>query len=469
MTESATAIRARRLERLRGGGAAGAGWAEGAVPSAGVGVGGAPGRGTAAGSGTVGDGASVGTAVVGVERLTVGDAVPVPVLPAGAGREGAARLARALGGHLAELDGGSVVVVERRVPLPVDLARLRELPEPVDPSRPIVFLDTETTGLGTAAGTVPFLVALARWQGDDLVVRQLLLPDHPDEPAMLTLLERHLPPDTLLVTYNGRTFDWPLIVSRYRLHGRQPPRLGAHLDLLTVARALWRHRLVDARLATVESAIAGVRRHGDLPGALVPERYFRWLRDACPEVFPEILVHNDQDVVSLALLLRVLAHDVLPARHGGDAATQVPAWDLLHLGRMYLRHGVPAEALACFETALERLRYPWQERELQATLGMERARCLARLGQRAEARSAWEAVALEGGRHAPRAWIQVAKALEHAERDPHAAQRAARRAETIAARLRYLGEPQPQIERDLGRRLARLARRIGGAGRERAA
>ncbi|MBX3029365.1 MAG: ribonuclease H-like domain-containing protein [Chloroflexi bacterium] len=442
MTESAIAIRARRLERLRdtGGGSSG---------------------------GAAGDGPSAGPTSGLVERLTVGDADPVPVLPSGGGRDGAIRLARTLGGHLSELEGGTVVVVERRVPLPVDLAPLRELPEPVDPSRPIIFLDTETTGLGTAAGTVPFLVALARWQGDDLVVRQLLLPDHPDEPAMLTLLERHLPPDSVLVTYNGRTFDWPLIVSRYRLHGRPPPRLGAHLDLLSVARALWRHRLPDARLATVEAAIAGVRRYGDLPGALIPERYFRWLRDGTPEVFPDILVHNDQDVVSLALLLRVLAHEVLPGRRPGVG--RVATRDLLHLGRMYARRGATAEALDCYDAALERLSLPWQERELQATLGMERARALARLGQRAEARSAWEAVALEGGHHAPRAWIQVAKSLEHADRDPQAAQRAARRAATIAARLRFLGEPQPTVERDLSRRLARLARRLGEAGRDRAA
>jgi hypothetical protein len=369
----------------------------------------------------------------------------------------AASLARGVGGTVLVSPSGEVVVVERSTSLPVDLGSLRDLPFPLDPGRPIVCLDTETTGLGTAAGTLPFLVALGRWQGDSMVIRQLLLPDHPDEPAFLDLLERHLPPDAILVTYNGRSFDWPLIANRYRLHGRRPPQVADHLDLLPVARQLWRHRLPDARLASVEAGIASVRRHGDLPGALIPEMYFDWLRRRVPDVFPPILEHNHQDVLSLALLLRILAHEVLPSRLP-TTRQPVPPRDLMGLGRLYARHGRHADALQCYETAMGRLVLPWQQRELQAHLGRERARTLGRLGRREEARSAWEAVALEGGPAAPHAWIQVAKWLEHGARDIPAATRAARRAETLAARLRFVGQPQPGVERDLGRRLARLTR-----------
>ena len=369
----------------------------------------------------------------------------------------AAVLARGVGGTVLAAANGSVVVVERRSSLPVDLGPLRDLPVPLDPSRPIVCLDTETTGLGTAAGTLPFLVALGRWQGESMVIRQLLLPDHPDEPAFLDVLERHLPPDAVLVTYNGRSFDWPLIANRYRLHGRRPPPVADHLDLLPMARQLWRHRLPDARLATVEAGIARVRRHGDLPGALIPEMYFDWLRRRDPDVFPGVLEHNHQDVLSLALLLRILAEEVLPARRPAGGAA-VPPRDLMGLGRLYGRRGRHAEALECYETAMGRLVLPWQQRELQTHLGRERARTLGRLGRREEARSAWEAVALEGGPAAPHAWIQVAKWLEHGARDIAGATRAARRAETLAARMRFVGQPQPGVERDLVRRLARLTR-----------
>ncbi len=105
---------------------------------------------------------------------------------------------------------------------------------PVDPAPPLVCLDTETTGLGTAAGTVPFLVGVGAWEGDRFRVRQLLMPDHPSERALLDLLRDLLPAGATLVTYNGRTFDWPLLVTRYRMHGQAAPRYGQHLDLLIV-------------------------------------------------------------------------------------------------------------------------------------------------------------------------------------------------------------------------------------------
>jgi len=367
-------------------------------------------------------------------------------------------LARVLGGHVVRCGSAAIAIVESRTRLPADLGRLLDLPDPLRPDQPIVCLDTETTGLGTAAGTLPFLVALGRWQADEFVVRQLLLPDQPDEPAMLDVLERHIPPDAQLVSYNGRAFDWPLIVSRYRLHGRPAPDHAAHLDLLGLARQLWRHRLPDARLASVEAGIGGVRRHGDLPGALIPERYFEWLRGGDAGLFTDVLEHNRQDVVSLALLLRILSQDVLPERDGRAAMGAVQPQDLAGLGRQYARRGRPDDALACFDRALERLPSTWRDRDLQNTINADRARALGRLGRRLEAVSAWEAVALEGGPMAPVAWIAVAKSLEHVARDPVAALGAARRADALAFRSRFLGQPQPQVERDLARRLPRLIR-----------
>lgn len=367
-------------------------------------------------------------------------------------------LARVLGGHVVHVTSGAITIVETRTPLPAGLAALRDLPDPIDPDRPIICLDTETTGLGTAAGTVPFLVALGRWQADEFVVRQLLLPDHPDERALLDILERHIPADATLVSYNGRAFDWPLLTSRYRLHGRAAPTHAAHLDLLGLARQVWRHRLPDARLASVEAGVCGVRRQGDLAGALIPERYFAWLRTGRADLFRDVLDHNRQDVVSLALLLRVLAHDVLPQRHGGHAVDGVEPQDMFGLGRLYARRRQPADALLCFDRVLERMTVPWRDRDLQSAVATERARTLGRLGRRLEAASAWEAVALDGGPLAPGAWVALAKSLEHVTRDPVAALAAARRADTLAFRLRFLGQPQPMVERDLVRRLPRLMR-----------
>jgi hypothetical protein len=216
-------------------------------------------------------------------------------------------LARALDGRVETTAAGAVVWLEDEIDLPFDLGPLAALPYSVDPLRPLVCLDTETTGLGTAAGNLVFLVGLGIWDGTRLMIRQLFLPEQSDEPGFLDALAAALPSDAWLVTYNGRTFDWPLLETRYRLHGHPPPPHAGHFDLLPVARQLWRHRLPDARLATVEAALADVRRQSDLPGQFIPDRYFDYLRSGRGALLRDVASHNRQDVVSLALLLVELA------------------------------------------------------------------------------------------------------------------------------------------------------------------
>ena len=98
--------------------------------------------------------------------------------------------------------------------------------------RVYVAVDLETTGLGSGTGTLPFLVGVGTWEANEFVTRQLLLPEQSDEAGYLDALESLIPPDAVLVSYNGRTFDWPLLVTRYRLHGRKPPTFSDHLDLV---------------------------------------------------------------------------------------------------------------------------------------------------------------------------------------------------------------------------------------------
>ena len=237
----------------------------------------------------------------------------------------AERLAADVGGTVLETTERPIVVVESRESIARELAGLAALPEPVDHARPFVLFDTETTGLGTGTGTVPFLVGVGRWEHGDFVTRQLLLPEQSDEAGYLDALETLIPPDAVLVSYNGRTFDWPLLVTRYRLHGRKPPAYGAHLDLLPLARSFWKHRLPDARLASVEAGICGVRRDHDLAGGLVPGRYLDYLRHGRGTLLRDVLEHNRQDVVSMALLLRVLALDLAPVATNGTLAGGGPS------------------------------------------------------------------------------------------------------------------------------------------------
>ncbi len=371
-------------------------------------------------------------------------------------------LAADVGGRVEETSDRPIVVVESRQPIARDLDGLAWLPVPVDPARPFVLFDTETTGLGSGTGTVPFLVGVGTWSGDEFVTRQLLLPEQSDEAGYLDALEALIPEDACLVSYNGRAFDWPLLVTRYRLHGRRPPAFGEHLDLLPLARALWKHRLPDARLASVESAVCGVRREHDLPGGLVPSRYLDYLRSGHGGLLREVLEHNRQDVVSMALLLRVLALDLAPVARAGRPSGAVHPGDLGGLGRAYLRKRRHEEALACFDSALERLLEPWETQRYES-IAMDRARTLTRMGQRREAEGAWHAIALEGGRHAAWAWLHVAKHREHDARDFRAALQATERARALAERSRLYGQRDRHVERDLARRVPRLRRRLAAA------
>jgi hypothetical protein len=352
-----------------------------------------------------------------------------------------------------------VVVVESSRPLEPDLAGLSELPEPVDPRCPLVLIDTETTGLGSGAGTFAFLVGVGTWQGRHLVTRQLLLPDQADEAGYLAALAELIPAEACLVTYNGRSFDWPLLVARFRLHGRPPPAVASHLDLLPLSRALWRHRLGDSRLASVEREICGVRRTQDMPGGLVSARYLAYLRSGHGGLLREVLAHNLQDVVSMALILRVLAHDLAPVARTGRPPASVHPGDLGGLGRAYVRRRRLAEALTCFDSAMERTVDPWEAQRYEA-IAIDRARTLTRLGLRDEAEGAWHAIALEGGRHAASAWLHVAKHREHDHRDLGAALEATERARALAERARFFGHRDRVVERDLVRRVARLRRRL---------
>ena len=363
-------------------------------------------------------------------------------------------LARALGGEV----HGSVVVLESTFPLSIGSDLLARLPYPIEAGRPLVCLDLETTGLGTGAGTVPFMIGVGVFHDQSLTVRQLLLPDHADERALLDVLSEQIPHDAWLVTYNGRAFDWPLLVTRFRLYRRDPPVHAGHLDLLPVARQLWKHRTGSARLATIEDVVCAVVRKDDLPGACVPERYFGYLRTREPEGLRQVVEHNRQDIVSLGLLLAVLARDVASP----SGWHRLHPGDLAGLARGYARGGAAEDALRCVEGALAHT--AWSQgivdgAPLRRYLSAERARLLARMGRRQDAYEAWLEIARRSGPGAAAAWLHVARYREHRLRDLAGAIEACREAASVAERARAWGRPMHDVERDLARRMARLRRR----------
>ncbi|HEX4898133.1 MAG TPA: ribonuclease H-like domain-containing protein [Candidatus Limnocylindrales bacterium] len=428
---------------------------------------------------------------------------------------GAERLAAEVDGELIRTAGGCFVRVEGRGDVvPIDRERLARLPGQPPADVPLLCLDTETTGLATAAGTLAFLVGLGWWEDRRFRQVQLLLPDHADEPALLDALRALIPAGSWLVTYNGRGFDWPLLVARYRMVRSGPPAHAGHLDLLPVVRRLFRHRMPDARLQTAETELLGHRRGRDVEGWEIPARYLQFLRDGEPARLVEIVRHNDEDVRSLA---RLLAH--VDTRLADVAARRdAPAGDLAGLARSFAGDRRFAEALECVDAAIatgpattpagvgreavaipiarpephlvrEELDPWWSPRRrpdyggrfgrpgaasawraaatdrldagwTPTRLATERARLLRRLGRYAEAETAWLGIADAGGTLGALAWVEIAKIREHRRRDPEAALAATLAALRLAERRRFVGRPDARFERDLIRRATRLRGRI---------
>ena len=167
-----------------------------------------------------------------------------------------------------------------------------------------VFLDTETTGLAGGAGTYIFLVGVGYFEEDQFCVRQYFMRDYNEERALLSALNELLANFKAVVTYNGKTFDLPLMESRYIMSGmKMSLKDPYHFDLLYPARRLWKRRLENCSLSTVERDILGVIRDDDVPGHLIPEIYFRYLRTKNARAIKQVFEHNLQDIISLVALV----------------------------------------------------------------------------------------------------------------------------------------------------------------------
>lgn len=406
----------------------------------------------------------------------------------------AARLARALDAEVVVTDVGTLVRIEGPPhPIAIDRNALARLPGHPPADVPLICLDTETTGLGSAAGTVAFLVGLGWWERQQFRQVQLILPDQPEERALLHCLASLIPPDAWLVTYNGRGFDWPLLVARYRMVRQDPPPHMGHLDLLPMVRRLFRHRMTNARLRTAEESILGFDRVDDVEGWEIPGRYLAFLRGGSAAPLVSVVDHNDRDVRALARLLAHLADEL----GDEDRRRQAPDGDLLGLATAYRLAGRLDEALACLDWAFgrdragrpprtrrrvaERPASSWltdradgiasaiaeltrdrAERVTRDQVARDRARLLRHVGRLDDARDAWRDLAGRGGPMAAIAWVELAKVQEHIDRDLAAALASVTAADALVARSAGLGQPLPILEGDLARRRRRLERRRAG-------
>lgn len=322
--------------------------------------------------------------------------------------------------------------------------------------RDMLFLDTETTGLAGGTGTYVFLVGIGRFSGTSLVVRQYFMRHPGDERALLSGLARELGGSELLVTYNGRAFDMPLLEARFRLHGRALGQPAGHRDLLASTRAIWKHRLPSCALSEVERAVLGVERLVDAPGWLIPQLYFGYLRSRQIERLEPVFEHNRADIVSLARLAA-----------------------LVQLYEAGLER--PAHAIDCLAVALHRLRrFPSEEAAAEVKVWWRtpavpadlRLRALQTLSTTFKRQRRYQELLIEWERglsdpsRAIRHFAaeELAKHFEHRERDHARALAVVQQAADGAALARDDGA-QAAFER----RGARLERKLAGRKRATAA
>lgn len=179
----------------------------------------------------------------------------------------------------------------------------------------IVCFDTETTGLAGGVGTRAFMIGSAQWRGSEFIVRQLYLTALCGEAEMLRSFSAGLPADAIFVSYNGRSYDAPLLKGRYRLHRQMHPfDQRGHVDLLHPVRRAYRGVWENCRLQTIERQLLGIVREDDLPGHEAPAAWLAFLRGQSSTNLARVLDHNRQDVLTLAILLDRLAAAIRPQR-----------------------------------------------------------------------------------------------------------------------------------------------------------
>ena len=233
---------------------------------------------------------------------------------------------------------------DRRYATPDILEKVFECPFPgkVTPED-VLFLDTETTGLSGGVGTVAFQIGLGYFTRVGFVVEQFLMHDYPQESEMLRMVAARLNRYSIICTFNGKSFDIPLLRSRFVMNRMRDDCIPhTHADVLYPARRLWKLRLRQCTLGRLENQLLGVEREDDLPGAMVPQAYFQYLKDRDFSQMDKVLEHNRQDIVSLAQLYFELCR--LMAR----PAELDQGEDLLSLARMCERTGDIQRANKCY-------------------------------------------------------------------------------------------------------------------------
>jgi uncharacterized protein YprB with RNaseH-like and TPR domain len=268
-----------------------------------------------------------------------------------------------------------------------DAARTEQWRAAAEDPEKWLFLDTETTGLAGGTGTYAFLIGIAWWDSGGLQLEQFMMRDFSEEHSVLLELAGRIAERPVLVTFNGKTFDWPLLESRYLMtRCIRVPELAAHLDLLHPARAVWKLRLGSVKLVELERHVLDIARLGwhredDVPSSMIPQFYFNYLRGGSPAPLAGVVRHNGMDLRGLAALF-----GKLNALLDCQQREETEALDLFGLSRYLQRRGEPTKAESACVAARDRgLPLPFDKQARR-----ELAQMAKRRGEYAAAALIWE-------------------------------------------------------------------------------
>ncbi len=320
----------------------------------------------------------------------------------------------------------------------------------------VLYLDTETTGLSGGTGTYAWLVGIGHFIDGGFRLRQYFQTDFGQERALLRALSDYLVHFDAVVTFNGKTFDLPLLETRFTINGishRAEPQTNVralpHLDLLHPARRIYKDRFASCRLGELEQQVLGLTRIEDVPGWEIPALYFRYVRNRRFRAVLPVFEHNALDILSLVTLTSHLC-DLF----GGETATS--ADDRFALARTCEVDGFETQALANYRAALAIGLPPALQHDCEQRLSL----LCRRLGRWEEAVALWEMVAGRPQNRQLYPFVELAKYHERISRDFSRAIESSRHGLALVERhhLRY-GAANAADREDLLRRIARLEQR----------
>ncbi|CAN7690328.1 ribonuclease H-like domain-containing protein [Paenibacillus sp. LjRoot56] len=287
----------------------------------------------------------------------------------------------------------------------------------------LLFFDTETTGLGVGAGNVPFMVGIGYYTGELFTVEQLMIRNPAEEHAMLVYLQELLGRYTHIVSYNGRTFDWPILKNRFVLNRlKLDDTKLLQLDLLYASRSLWRNTLPSCRLSKVEESRLGFERIDDVPGSMAPTLYFQYLAEKDPAILQGVFIHNEHDIVTLAALTVHFGNLLCPDENDPELIPNIDSEELFRTGLWLDKMARPAKAEQYLNVLFEKLMTNTTANQSaeQETVLLQLATYYKKIGQYNRAIELWkQAILLKPASISLQLepYLELAMYYEHREKD----------------------------------------------------